>query len=265
VIGLSTSWIGVYGESDEFEGVRGKSNHKDHAGVVGTNDAGGAAMFADGAVGLQGIGKTWVGVYGETQAGPDAGSCGVLGEGKNGGDGVKGHASGQGKAAVAGFHLTNRGPGVYGEGSPAGRFKGNVEVTGALSVAGIGFAAVLAKLAALESQMADLTARVARLENRPVPTAPPSIAVNQESQKIKVNGSAFKPNNGIRIRLVVGMVGNETSVTTTSSANGGFTHHVSIAGVSPGTTMWVSATDGTPNPSDLTGVRWSNTVQFTVA
>jgi hypothetical protein len=70
VIGVSTSWIGVYGESEEFEGVRGTSKNKDHAGVVGTYAAGGAAMFGEGAVGMQGIGKSWVGVYGETQAGP---------------------------------------------------------------------------------------------------------------------------------------------------------------------------------------------------
>lgn len=55
---------------------------------------------------------------------------GVFGEGKATGDGVKGHASGPGKAAVCGFHLTNQGPGIFGKGAPAGRFEGDVEVTG---------------------------------------------------------------------------------------------------------------------------------------
>jgi hypothetical protein len=53
-----------------------------------------------------------------------------MGEGKASGDGVKGHASGPGKSAVCGFHLTNQGPGIFGKGAPAGRFEGDVEVTG---------------------------------------------------------------------------------------------------------------------------------------
>jgi hypothetical protein len=53
-----------------------------------------------------------------------------LGDGKDGGVGVKGHASGSGIAAVAGYHLTNSGPGIYGQGVPAGLFEGNVVVTG---------------------------------------------------------------------------------------------------------------------------------------
>ncbi|MDF0668136.1 MAG: hypothetical protein P0119_18995 [Nitrospira sp.] len=130
VIGVSTDWIGVYGESTNFEGVRGTSKNKDHAGVVGTNEAEGVALFGEGSAGLQAIGKKWIGVYGETQAPANAGAAGVLGEGKNGGDGVKGHASGPGKAAVCGFHLTNQGPGIFGKGVPAGRFEGDVEVTG---------------------------------------------------------------------------------------------------------------------------------------
>jgi hypothetical protein len=31
---------------------------------------------------------------------------------------------------VCGFHLTNQGPGIFGKGAPAGRFEGDVEVTG---------------------------------------------------------------------------------------------------------------------------------------
>jgi hypothetical protein len=80
--------------------------------------------------GVIGISNTWLGVYGETHAPAAAGAAGVLGEAKDGGDGVKGHASGPGKSAVCGFHLTNRGPGIFGKGAPAGRFEGDVEVTG---------------------------------------------------------------------------------------------------------------------------------------
>ncbi|KON88938.1 hypothetical protein AF332_20520 [Sporosarcina globispora] len=130
VIGTSVDWIGVYGESNNYEGVRGTSKNKDHAGVVGTNEAGGSAFYGEGSAGLIAVGKQWVGVYGETQAQPGVGSAGVWGDGKNGGDGVKGHASAPGKSAVAGIHLTNQGPGIRGKGSPAGFFEGDVHVTG---------------------------------------------------------------------------------------------------------------------------------------
>jgi hypothetical protein len=38
VSGSSEKWIGTYGESQEFEGVRGISHSADHGGVVGIND-----------------------------------------------------------------------------------------------------------------------------------------------------------------------------------------------------------------------------------
>ena len=123
------SAVGVRGDGTTWHGVAGISvSTTGGAGVYGQNNTGGPGMIGES--------KTWVGVYGETNAGPDAGACGVLGEGKDGGVGVKGHARAPGKAAVAGFHLANTGPGIYGEGSPAGLFKGNVVVTGNLNVAG---------------------------------------------------------------------------------------------------------------------------------
>jgi hypothetical protein len=46
VVGKSNgAWIGVYGESASYEGVRGVSHNKDHGGVVGINDGGGAAVY----------------------------------------------------------------------------------------------------------------------------------------------------------------------------------------------------------------------------
>jgi hypothetical protein len=75
-------------------------------------------------------------VYGETHAKPEAGAAGVWGDGKTTGDGVKGVANGPGKAAVCGFQLGNNGPGIYGEGAPAGFFKGDVIVTGDIKLSG---------------------------------------------------------------------------------------------------------------------------------
>ena len=41
-----------------------------------------------------------------------------------------------GKAGVAGFHLSNNGPGIFGKGSPAGLFEGNLTVKGDVEVTG---------------------------------------------------------------------------------------------------------------------------------
>jgi hypothetical protein len=136
---------GALGESDQFEGVRGVSHAGSHGGVVGINDndnsnkdnpAGPGVFGTSRGTGVWGNSETWLGVFGETNAPADAGAAGVLGEGKDGGDGVKGHARGQGKAGVAGIHITNQGPGIWGKGSPAGLFEGNVTVKGDVEVTG---------------------------------------------------------------------------------------------------------------------------------
>lgn len=161
--------VGVQGEASEGDGVFGLSHAPGKAGVLGINDdatpnagpgvvgksaatgvigesttwhgvfgksvAGGHGVAGEGPVGVSGVGHSWIGVYGETQA-TDGGPSGVLGEGKEHGVGVKGHASGQGVAAVAGYHLTRNGPGIYGEGAPAGLFNGDVVVTGDIQLPG---------------------------------------------------------------------------------------------------------------------------------
>jgi hypothetical protein len=170
---------GVYGESTLFNGVRGvcyaaghgavvgiQENASDQAGpalygqsrgtgawgysqtwhgVYGNSDSttGGAGVMGEGNTGVVGVGKTWIGVYGETR-GTTNGPSGVLGEGGQGGVGVKGHASGPGLAGVAGYSLTGQGmgvfgqgnPGIFGLGNPAGHFEGNLVVTGTVEVGG---------------------------------------------------------------------------------------------------------------------------------
>jgi hypothetical protein len=118
---VSARVSGVWGQSGQWIGVYGRS------------DSGGWGVYGEGPVGVAGIGQTWIGVYGETK-GTVNGPSGVLGEGGPKGVGVKGHASGLGIAGVAGYSLTNMGPGIFGQGSPAGQFNGNVEVTGTLNV-----------------------------------------------------------------------------------------------------------------------------------
>lgn len=112
---------GVVGDSATWHGVAG----------ISQSTTGGVGVYGEGAAGVQGIGRTWVGIYGETR-GTENGPAAIWADGKDGGDGVKGHANGPGKAGVAGFHLSNRGPGIFGKGAPAGRFEGDVEVTGSI-------------------------------------------------------------------------------------------------------------------------------------
>lgn len=120
VVGIGKAWHGVFGKSE--------------------STIGGQGVAGEGNVGVGGIGLTWVGVYGETRAAPGVGSCGVLGEGQSGGIGVKGHARAPGQAGVAGYQLANQGPGIYGEGAPAGYFKGDVVVTGDILLEGADYA-----------------------------------------------------------------------------------------------------------------------------
>lgn len=160
--------VGVFGASDTGAGVRGKSKarfnpavHGIHEGIEGPGVQGEAAN----GTGVIGISKTWLGVYGESNAPANAGAAGILGEGKDGGDGVKGHASALGKSGVAGFHLTNKGPGIFGKGSPAGLFEGNVVVTGSLTVQGVDLSALVQRIAQLEQQGANVGQLVQRLSS----------------------------------------------------------------------------------------------------
>lgn len=166
VSGVGRQWIGVYGETHAAaeagaagvwgdgkatgDGVKGVAAMAGKAAVcgfhTGADGDGGPGLFGDsvkgsgvrgqGVVGVAGIGRQWIGVYGETGADPAVGAAGVWGDGKGTGDGVKGVANAPGKAAVCGFHLGNSGPGVFGQGAPAGYFNGDVVITGDVKLAG---------------------------------------------------------------------------------------------------------------------------------
>jgi hypothetical protein len=129
VIGISEAGRGVLGISTTGQGVWGASDSS--AAVVGVS-AKGEAFRGEGASGVVGIGKSWVGVYGETNGARNVGPAGVWGEGKQSGDGVKGVTSAANAAGVAAFHLTNQGPGIFAQGAPAGLFNGDVTINGRL-------------------------------------------------------------------------------------------------------------------------------------
>jgi hypothetical protein len=129
VIGTSDSGRGVLGISKTGQGVWGASDTSAGVVAVSTN---GEAFRGEGAAGVVGIGRSWVGVYGETQGPRNASPAGVWGDGKQSGDGVKGQTSARNAAGVAAFHLTNSGPGIFAQGSPAGFFNGDVNIQGRL-------------------------------------------------------------------------------------------------------------------------------------
>ncbi|MFI6432497.1 hypothetical protein [Rhodococcus oryzae] len=93
IIGESMTWHGVFGTT--------------------TSTTGGHGVAGEGPVGVSGIGRSWIGVYGEAHAPPEVGSAGVWGDGKQTGDGVKGVANAPGKAAVCGFHEGTAGDGMF--------------------------------------------------------------------------------------------------------------------------------------------------------
>ena len=153
---------GVLGESTTWHGVAGITQSKTGgAGVYGAGDTGGA--------GVVGTSKTWIGVFGET-FGTQNGPAGVWADGHQGGSGVKGHTSCPGAHGVAGYHMTNQGPGIFGQGNPAGLFHGDVTVTGVLTVQGSN---IVQRLVHVEQQaggggqqLAALEQKVAALQNQ---------------------------------------------------------------------------------------------------
>ena len=120
VHGVSETGFGVLGEA-VGAGVVGKSKTWHAVAGFSQSTTGGFGVYGEGVgTGVGGVSKTWHGVYGET---PSAhGGAGVCGEHKAGGSGVVG--------------ISDSGIGILGKGGHlAGRFEGDVEVTGDLRLA----------------------------------------------------------------------------------------------------------------------------------
>lgn len=60
--------VGVYGESAQFNAVRGLAHNANHGAIVGVHDGGGIAVYGTGATGVHGDG-TSVGVYARSTSG----------------------------------------------------------------------------------------------------------------------------------------------------------------------------------------------------
>ncbi len=160
---------GVVGESDDYQGVYGKSGA--NAGVVGE-----AAKFH--------------GIFGVSHG---VNNAGVLGTNDAAGYGV--------------IALSEQGVGISAKGGKlAGRFEGIVEVTGALVVAGVD---VGSRIRALERELAALKERVRVLEGRAggggaAATANIGVELRHTGgnfDELRVFGSGFSANENVEISL----------------------------------------------------------------
>ncbi|GAA4978377.1 hypothetical protein [Actinoplanes utahensis] len=128
--------IGVLGESELGEGVRGLGRSNDHAAVAGINSTSGPGVFGESASGhgIRGLGRSnnSTGVVGTNSAG----GTGVFGESESG-KGIHGLGRSNDHAGVVGTNSAG-GPGVYGKSvsGPAGFFDGDVRVAQDLIVDG---------------------------------------------------------------------------------------------------------------------------------
>jgi hypothetical protein len=235
VSGTSEKWIGTYGESQEAEGVRGVG-HKG-AGVSGTSEK-------------------WIGTYGESQE-----AEGVRGVGHKGA-GVSGTSrSWHGVAGES--QSTTGGVGVYGKGVRAGLFEGNVDITGNLTVQGVSIQSLLQRIVQLEQQLGNRPAS-GDASSGTISSSPQISVVREGSGQgslFVIQGTGFSPNKLVTVRVV------DEQLTTrnfqqNADASGKLGLRQSIPCVS-GKTLHFSATDSRPNSSDATGVLWSNTFTTT--
>jgi hypothetical protein len=127
VFGHSVNNVGVAAESDNAEAMNAFSHSPKHAAIIAVNDKGGPGVHGHSGpnVGVVGESNTGRGVHGVSNT-----NFGVSGISKQS-TGVLGRAEGTG-SGVIGESLS--GIGVHGKGGIlAGKFEGNVEVTGTIN------------------------------------------------------------------------------------------------------------------------------------
>lgn len=94
----------------------------------------------------------------------------------------------------------------------------------------------------------------------PTPLIHPTIAVVYKNGQFVVTGSKFSPNKNVTIRVVEGDSSTAyTDFIHSSDGSGDLNAPLTISCTS-GLNLHFSATDLRPDPSDLTGDLWSNTV-----
>ncbi|MEP6948567.1 MAG: hypothetical protein ABI863_04810, partial [Ginsengibacter sp.] len=130
-----TSQAGVYGVSQNFVGIWGESKSAGQPGVFGVSEQWqGVHGESTSQAGVYGVSQNFVGIWGESKS---AGQPGVFGISEQW-QGVHGESTNQAGVygvsenfvGVWGESKNIKQAGIYGKGTLAGRFEGDVEVTG---------------------------------------------------------------------------------------------------------------------------------------
>lgn len=213
-----------------------------------------AKVVGDGGLinGVFGSSKTQTGVIGLSERG-----IGVSGDGAQ--NGVVGFS----RTGIGVFGESPDGIGINGKGGRlAGRFEGNVEVTGDVSVQGHSMIQVLQRIEELENRMRRL---VKGSENQRF-----GITGGKRGRltvkpfgpfHLKIAGADFTPNTSVLVRMGnrVGLIGD---VHFETNAHGEFAEQQMELNIQVLRPIFIAATDGRIDDSDLTGLFWSDTVTF---
>lgn len=221
------------------------------AAVAGFSESGeGVRAESEGSNGILGVGAL-NGVVGETKANVHSG---VLGLHKGGGRGVSGLSEAPG------------GIGVWGSGAHlAGKFEGNVEVTGTLSVGGED---ILQRLSVLQQQLEKLIERLDLAFGSPHGKGRdpidynPQIEVRKRPNDVQVIGRNFKHNRKVTLHVIDTQAVRQTFQFTTSNF-GRFGELLSFASLPRGV-VFFAATDETLDKFTWPGKVWTNTVTLTL-
>ncbi|WP_142311907.1 hypothetical protein [Bacillus wiedmannii] len=147
---------------------------------------------------------------------------------------------------MAGFHLTNQGPGIFGKGSPAGFFEGNVNITGNLNVNGFIFmggdtvtplASWIVRIRNLEAEIADLRRLISTGHPSGSTTTSATIGVELTPQSgafnnLRIFGNGFQPNEPIEINVISTSTsgsGGSNIGTATADSLGRFNHTIGVS------------------------------------
>lgn len=222
---------GVYGYSATGAGIYGDSQSSTADAITGTNRGNGKGR------GVSGISHTGQGVYGSSTS-----QAGGVGESAMS-DGVLGMSKNPDAAGVAG-----RNP--HGL---AGYFDGSVTVTESLSVQGIDVVARIAEIAQSTVTLRGIPIRA--------PATRPSIKVDGGPASSGVAhfiiaGSGFHGTIIIYITNTATRIDNE--VTDLSKLDGTLYRGIEV-NCKSGDVLTFTATDQRNDPSDITGMLWSNT------
>ena len=181
---------GVRGDSTQFNGVLGASTAGGHAGVAGVNESGGNGIFGRG---------TGNGVFGIHSGADGAGVVGTSDQN----DGVRGFSAASAHSGVVGTN-TGRGVGVLGQSAQglAGKFEGNVVITGSLTVQGVSIQSLLQRIQQLEQKVAALSSGSGGTPQQAfVSCVLETVSIGDPHKRLRIGGTGFKAGEQVSLKI----------------------------------------------------------------